>query len=531
MRRPPLMSEGVCKRRRTSTFRTEPQKTSGTTINCIVNASITVVGSGVYVFGGFHQYTGEVYNEVYTMRLDDLVWKQVYVKGEPPSKRSDHTASLWRGDRLVIFGGTDEVDAYCNDVVILNFATHSWERPTVSGFIPNGKNKHSAVIHNDRLYIVGGCSFSGTSSLMHCLDLNTMEWQEPVPFEAVYSHFSWVYEDRLYVYGGYNNDMDRLMEISVLDLKTYETYKILIKGETAPVLAGQHFAQFSNNKLIVILTQCLKHGSSEIQTGVYSLDMQTLQWTNSCAGNWLEVGNWYYFAMEEERSHFHLFGTIDIDSDEYLGSVLTLDLPQYGLFSIPNASIASDFGSLFEEKTLTDFEVISADENSPTIPVHRVVLLARWPHFANIHKSGMNETLSQSMKINEPYQTVKEFIRYLYTDKLDTLPVETVARLMVLGNMYFLPRLQKLCARVLYHSIDIDNVARVYRHAVLAQDPGLKRKALEFIFKNYGLVVRSEGFRTMPQEALLDLWDHVPSSAEILIPQSLEEFLEKPLDE
>ncbi len=76
--------------------------------------SACVVGSGMYVFGGFFGYGGQGatgrYNDLWRLDLERLTWQEVG-PGEgsapPPSVRSHHSACVV-GARMYIFGGADE---------------------------------------------------------------------------------------------------------------------------------------------------------------------------------------------------------------------------------------------------------------------------------------------------------------------------------------------------------------------------------------------------------------------------------------
>ena len=65
-----------------------------------------------------------------------------------------HTASLYQGDKLVVFGGENEHGVYLSDVVVFDVPTSTWTQPEVRGQIPRGRARHAAVIHEDELFIL-----------------------------------------------------------------------------------------------------------------------------------------------------------------------------------------------------------------------------------------------------------------------------------------------------------------------------------------------------------------------------------------
>ena len=65
----------------------QPFRATGDTLACLVGASMTVVGQSVLVFGGFHQYTDDVYNDLYQLTVQNGRYKWtnlLYIKGNRP---------------------------------------------------------------------------------------------------------------------------------------------------------------------------------------------------------------------------------------------------------------------------------------------------------------------------------------------------------------------------------------------------------------------------------------------------------------
>src|SRR5690606_27810660 len=104
---------------------------------------------------------------------------------------------------------------------------------------------------------------------------------------------------------------------------------------------------------------------------------------------------------------------------------------------------------------------------SPPIYVHRLILQARWPHFARLWASQMAEFHTKKMHIPEPYTVVKAFLYYLYTDRIDPTDEDAeentmsdlsdVAGLLVMSNIYNIPHLRLLCVNRLSKELDVDH--------------------------------------------------------------------------
>ncbi|KAJ5288188.1 hypothetical protein N7478_003874 [Penicillium angulare] len=203
-------------------YRPSVKKAQGHIPACLVNASVTYCNNDhIYAFGGFDQYTDEVYNHVLRLDLNTLRWELVDNYGDIPGVRMGHTATLYQGNKLIVFGGENEHRDYLSDVVILDLQTFAWTLPTISGPIPRGRARHAAVIHDDKLFIVGGLTGESNTILddLTYLDLQTWTWSRTWSFTARFDHTAWVWGSRLWIFGGLGPNMERTTDIWWLDLK------------------------------------------------------------------------------------------------------------------------------------------------------------------------------------------------------------------------------------------------------------------------------------------------------------------------
>ncbi|KAJ3032295.1 hypothetical protein HK097_005308, partial [Rhizophlyctis rosea] len=478
---------------------------NGDAPSSLVNASVTLVDNKLYLFGGFHLYSDEVFNDLWVFNFADSRWKRVdHIKGQWPCARSGHTTSLW-DKKLVIFGGIDKDDVFLNDLHILHLQTLTWEQPQMLGDIPLARERHSSIIHDNKLYIIGGYQKQtsqeedtvNTINTLDILDLRTLIWSPPIPFVPRFSHFCGKYQNRLYVYGGLNHHM-RVQDIAFIDLHDYTYSSIMVSSDTAPPPLGQHFAQIYGNRLVVVVTADLKQDKDDVATGVWSLELDSLRWRKHEDGSYLTPILWHYFAMEVDEKELYLFGADEKSDDEsFLGVALAIDLEACGIVNVPGPDIGKGYGELLGREDLSDFSICSTSEpEAPPIRVHSLVLRARWPHFNNMFESGMSETTSRVLKLEDTHVTIKAFIQYLYTDTLTpTTTVEVITDLLIMSSRYCLDRLTKLCSEYLNNVMDVENVARIFRAASRSGEKGLKMRAFGVILSEFGSVVRTRGFR------------------------------------
>lgn len=191
-----------------------------------------------------------------------------------------------------------------------------------------------------------------------------------------------------------------------------------------------------------------------------------------------------------------------------------------GLYDIAEPRFTSEFVQLLNSPELSDFSIIAADGEE--IYVHQVILLTRWPHFKNIHKSGMSEAIERKMTIPEPVQVIMAFLKFLYSDRLDeSEPWQVVCDLLVMANMYLLHRLKKLCCQRLYRRhMAIESCGLIFEKAIMAEETGLKLLALGFMFQNYGYILKSNMLMELPPSVREEFLEAVPEEAVLEVGRS-----------
>ena len=99
--------------------------------------------------------------------------------------------------------------------------TAHWTQPAVTGPIPRGRARHAAILHEDKLFIVGGITGHDNYVLddICYLDLKTFTWSRQWRFVGRFDHSAYIWGDRVWVFGGLSEDMDKIGDIWWLDLK------------------------------------------------------------------------------------------------------------------------------------------------------------------------------------------------------------------------------------------------------------------------------------------------------------------------
>lgn len=561
----------------------------------------------------------------------------------------------------MVFGGENEHRTYLSDLIIFDLKTAHWTQPSVTGPIPKGRARHAAVLHEDKLFIVGGITGHDNYVLddICYLDLKTFTWSRSWRFVGRFDHSAYIWGERVWVFGGLSEDMDKVSDLWWLDLKGSPAFESppqigsldrsgLTRSATSPrpshqasqspvvgssgyaansrtpqvntpsfhlkayappapgaisalkfvsgtnvpsQMQGIHFHVYSSGTLLDFVTPAATITSKECSLS--ALDLGALRWQKLAEGREIfKPGyRWHYCTMNEDGTKVWLLGcpteggAIDLGAnglEEYLSDIMEIDLRRYGFLGSnlgsetrtdlvrpslrtrnvepPSKGLGADLARLFnrppETGSGTDFVVTAlsrdydedeimgsalmhageSDESSqtwlapdaptsPPIHVHRLILQARWPHFARLWASQMAEFHTKKMHIPEPYSVVKAFLYYLYTDRIDPTDEDAdnamadladVAGLLVMSNIYNIPHLRLLCVNRLSKELDVDHACIIWYCAGLANEEWLRKRAACFCMTHWGRVVRTVGFQRLPRSALVELSQEVDMEGRVV---------------
>lgn len=644
-------------------YRPKVTRTLGQRPACLVNASVTYCGdSAIYAFGGFDQYTDEVYNHVLKLDMITHQWSLVDNYGDIPGVRMGHTATLYQG-KLLVFGGENEHRTYLSDLIIFDLKTAHWTQPVVSGPIPRGRARHATVLHDDKLFIIGGITGQNNYVLddICYLDLKTYTWSRAWRFVGRFDHTAFVWGDRMWVFGGLSEDMDKSGDVWWLDLKgspafdsppaygfmdrqmalarhpsatSRSAYAIapppptvgtsgyaansssaqvnppsfqltnppptapgaiasmnFVSGPDIPAQgSGMHFHVYTSGTLLDFVTPAATITPQDCSLS--SLELDALRWQKLADGRELfRPGyRWHYCTLNEDGTKAWLLGcptdpaATDLGPngfEEYLSDIMEIDLKRYGLlgnnlvpesraevsrlptterratqmskglgadlaklFNVPpEAGSGSDFTITasrddgdFDEDAYMSNAVARQDElgpnwlpadtsTSPSIYVHKLILQARWPHFARLYNAQMAEFHTKKMHIPEPYSVVKSFLYYLYTDSIhpdDCAELNDVAGLLVMSNIYNMPRLRLVCVNRLAKELDVDHACIIWHCAGIANEEWLRKRAGMFCMMHWGRIVRTSGFLKLPRHSLVELSQEIDMEGRVVGGEELE---------
>ncbi|KAF5153334.1 Galactose oxidase central domain protein [Theileria parva strain Muguga] len=136
-----------------------------------------------------------------------------------------------------MFGG--EIDGrYTNNLFVLNDPNLEWSILSANGSFPSRRSGSTLTKIGSSLYVIGGHNDNGTLNTIYRFDTLTLNWSEVIPLNDVEfvtrsGHSATTDgKNRIYVFGGYNDDGYFLNDLYKIDLsikydsdyKTYKTY-------------------------------------------------------------------------------------------------------------------------------------------------------------------------------------------------------------------------------------------------------------------------------------------------------------------
>ncbi len=381
--------------------------------------------------------------------------------------------------------------------------------------------------------------------------------------------------------------MNRSQDLLSLHLPTGTRTLTRIAGPTTPSCGDGHFfypiTASPNPVLLDFVMRVFPSSSSSRRkndASVSALDLNRMHWVvlesspivkesgfvweNLVRGNCdgYGCGKAYFIGYPSQFANDVFSHILEVDLSNF-GIVVgdsRLDLP-FNTAEEGLGGIARDLAVLLDEDDTCDFIIVTEhdpddDEDSsssvnnqlsdsqitdlpeeniepPTIHCHTLILLARWPHFRRIMSAKMSEFHDRKLILPESYTVTKSLITFFYTDLLPHVSVPVLARLLVLSNLYNLTRLRALCLGKLLRDLSVEYATTVWAAAREADERSLERRAGKVCFENWGEVVRTQGFRTMKREDVLELCGLVGRGARVIDPgaEGSQEGSESEIDE
>ncbi|KAF5290221.1 hypothetical protein FQA39_LY14775 [Lamprigera yunnana] len=186
-------------------------KPSGDKLPCLQEHTAVVYKDNIYIFGGEVGFSAGSETPLWVYGIKNNSWKKIRtLKGAvTPKGRRGHTALVHRGTML-IYGGYQDLRGSCSELWGYHFESGSWHLISSSSksnpdLCPPPRHKHSAILHEDAMWIYGGMTDLQERSDFWKWDITSNTWinfkskQHP---GALHSHAACHLLSSMIIFGG-----------------------------------------------------------------------------------------------------------------------------------------------------------------------------------------------------------------------------------------------------------------------------------------------------------------------------------------
>lgn len=221
-----------------------------------------------------------------------------HIEGGP--RRVNHTA-VAIGDYIYSFGGYCSNEDYrllnTIDVHILNTQNLRWyqvpQRKNEYGLplqypeVPFQRYGHTSVAYKNRVYMWGGRNDETGCNILFCFDTQTFQWTRPKVTGDVPGvrdgHSACIIGHFMYIFGGFEEEINQFScDVHKLNLKTMEWKYVQTTG-SPPSYRDFHTATISMNRMYIFGGRGDTHSPYHSQEEIYCsqivyLDLETCEW-------------------------------------------------------------------------------------------------------------------------------------------------------------------------------------------------------------------------------------------------------------
>lgn len=190
--------------------------------------TLTKVDTKIYLIGG--STLGVDSKRDYILDINSLEWQVIErTDKSAPKSIDEHTATLV-GTKIYIFGGN--IAGFKNDqIYVFDTQTHKWSKPEHEKG-PCARSSHSQVFYNDRLYIFGGKD-QDTNKLNDFweYDISKNTWKEipgsdDMPLTRS-GHSACIYKNFMIVFGGIHELTQELNDMHAFDFNNGQWFSVI----------------------------------------------------------------------------------------------------------------------------------------------------------------------------------------------------------------------------------------------------------------------------------------------------------------
>jgi len=163
----------------------------------------------------------------------------------------------------------------------------------------------------------------------------------------------------------------------------------------------------------------------------------------------------------------------------------------------PRTCLVDDLGSLLTTNLYSDVVFIVEGQR---VPAHRCILAARSSYFRDLIADAGAEVKLDNVR----HAIFLAILRYLYTARLDVDP-RLALEIVVSADRFKLADMKTHCFGKIEETFDETNVCEIMSLADQHGADSLKTACMRYILDHYTTVTKSEGFRNLNKDLILEI--------------------------
>jgi len=476
------------------------------------NHTSTLYKHYIIIFGGM-QESGIYSNDITVLNLKNNQIIKPYLDGPTPEARYAHSACLFSGNQIIIFGG-QSAQGVLNETAIMTIRSEEpfiieWKVKETQGEQQFFRASHSAHICNNKMYVFGGWDKIGQSSKqLWSLDLENYNWEQlelkKDITEGLWDHCSVLYRDKILVFGGYSDFQGtRTNDFWILSTDKLEWERISPIGIVPPPRQGTAMVQLNEK--------------------IYLFGGRTTQeYTNDLFSYDFEAKSWHQIETKGDIPSTRRYHTLNSFENKLIvigGQYI--DQKPLNIFSIPisekieilektevfkSKKWNSILETLYQEKNFSDVTFLVEEQS---IPAHKAILSAGCKFFDGMFKSGMQESQAETIKIPDMKAiTFNALLQFIYCNEVE-LDEGLALDLLEISNRFSIGDLREGCEEFLRKRINEDNYVTLAKVSDLLDLKILRNGISNFIIRNLHKIIKREDVNNLPNSIYVQFMEYV----------------------
>ncbi|KXN81627.1 Tip elongation aberrant protein 1 [Leucoagaricus sp. SymC.cos] len=186
--------------------------------------SMAVIGTTIFMFGGYSSQSSGYLNELWAFDLKTIRaqprWELVTPSSiEKPSPRSFFVLVAYQ-NQLILFGGRGRKGAYMADTWSFNTNSKSWRQLQCVGEIPSRRAYVASAVLNNVMYVIGGHNGTTVTNDIFAYNISEYKWikaEGTGAIECCHEQSAACIGTKIFVFGGRPSSLED--RIAVLDTK------------------------------------------------------------------------------------------------------------------------------------------------------------------------------------------------------------------------------------------------------------------------------------------------------------------------